>query len=156
MNVRKIFQVPGDTLYGALALLLLRLVAGLAFVFHGWPKIQSPFGWMGPDGFAPGFFQALAALAEFGGGVAWMLGLLTPLAAVGIAITMVVAFSFHAFMMGDPFVSYTGEGMSSPAAVYFCIAVVFLALGPGRFSLDRLIFGTRENAAEGGGELQPE
>ena len=37
-------------------------VAGLAFALHGWSKIQNPMGWMGPDAFAPGFMQALAAM----------------------------------------------------------------------------------------------
>ena len=47
-----------------------RLVAGTAFVLHGWPKIQNPTGWMGPDAPVPGALQAAAAVAEFGGGVA--------------------------------------------------------------------------------------
>lgn len=126
-----------------LALLLLRVVVGLAFMFHGWGKIQNPFGWMGPEGFAPGFLQALAALSEFGGGLALILGLLTPLACLGLGATMAVAFATHAFMRGDPFVSMTGGPASELAAVYFCIAMLLLALGPGRFSLDRAFFGKR-------------
>ena len=46
-------------------LLLLRIVAGLAFMFHGYSKIQSPFSWMGPEAGVPGFLQMLAAV--FGG-----------------------------------------------------------------------------------------
>ena len=56
---------------GAVGLLVLRIVAGLGFMFHGWGKIQNPFGWMGPDAFAPGFLQALAALSEFAGSEAY-------------------------------------------------------------------------------------
>jgi putative oxidoreductase len=37
-------------------LFLLRVVAGLAFILHGWGKIQNPFGWMGPDANIPGIF----------------------------------------------------------------------------------------------------
>jgi len=98
---------------------------------------------MGPEGFAPPVFQALAAVSEFGGGLAWILGLVTPLACLGIASTMAVAFSFHTFMRGDPFVSKTGGPSSELAAVYFCIALLLIALGPGRFSLDRRLFGPR-------------
>jgi putative oxidoreductase len=123
------------------ALLLLRVVAGLAFMIHGWPKIQNPFGWMGPEAFAPGVLQALAALAEFGGGLAWVLGLLTALASLGIACTMAVAFATHAFMRGDPFVSLTGGPSFELAAVFFSIALLLMMMGPGRFSLDQKFFG---------------
>src|SRR5688572_6397027 len=64
----------------AVGLLVLRLVAGTAMAFHGWPKIQHATSWMGADAAVPGVLQALAAIAEFGGGICWVLGLLTPLA----------------------------------------------------------------------------
>src|SRR5690242_9622712 len=76
---------------GAVGLLLLRLAMGAAFILHGWPKIQNPTGWMGPTADMPGALQALAAVAEFGGGAALVLGLLTPLAALGILCTMATA-----------------------------------------------------------------
>jgi len=141
MSITRVLSVPGHSTFADLALLLIRVVAGLAFMLHGWGKIQNPFGWMGPDGFAPGIFQALAALSEFGGGLAWILGLLTPLASLGIACTMAVAFSFHAVVRGDPFVSMTGGPSFELAAVYFCIALLLIAMGPGRLSLDRPLFG---------------
>ncbi len=121
---------------------LIRIVAGLAFMIHGWPKIQNPSGWMGPEGFAPAILQALAAISEFGCGLAWVLGLLTPLASLGIAATMSVAFSLHAFVRGDPFVSAGGPAYEL-ATIYFCIALVLMSAGPGRYSLDRKLFGRR-------------
>jgi putative oxidoreductase len=75
--------------------------------------------------------------------MAWILGLLTPLASLGIASTMAVAFSFHAVVRGDPFVSMTGGPSFELAAVYFCVALLLLAAGPGRVSLDRTLFGPR-------------
>jgi putative oxidoreductase len=33
---------------------------GTAFLFHGWPKAQNPFGWMGPEAPVPAFLQAMA------------------------------------------------------------------------------------------------
>lgn len=146
MDLKKLFTVPDTDTPQAAALLVLRFIAGLAFMFHGWGKIQNPFGWMGENAFAPGFLQALAALAEFGGGLAWILGLLTPLASLGLASTMVVATYMHAVMKGDPFVS-TGGGSYELAAVYLAISLVFLTVGPGKFSLDRKIFGGRPGAA---------
>src|SRR3989344_5212626 len=128
-------------------LLVLRLVAGLAFMVHGYGKIQSPFSWMGPDATIPGFFQGLAALSEFGGGLAWILGLLTPLASFGLACTMTVAVYFHAAVLHDPFVSQgPGQGSYELASVYLCVSLLLLLAGPGRFSLDRAAFGENPGA----------
>ena len=124
-------------------LLLLRLVAGAAFLHHGYGKIQDPFGWMGPDAGIPGVFQALAALSEFGGGFAWMLGLLTPLASFGLACTMTVAVWMHAAVLRDPFVALQGGRSYELALLYFCVAVLLLLTGPGRYSVDRVVFGEK-------------
>ncbi len=143
MSIKRFYTVSEHSILADVALLLTRVVAGLAFTIHGWSKIQNPFGWMGPEGFAPGIFQALAAISEFAGGLAWILGLLTPLASLGIAATMAVAFSFHAFMRGDPFVSMTGGPSFELAALYFSLALLLIATGPGRVSFDRKLFGPR-------------
>jgi len=144
MNLRRFFTVPEHSTFASTALLLLRLVAGVAFMLHGWSKIQNPFGWM-PGDSTPGIFQALAALSEFGGGLAWILGLLTPLASLGILSTMTVAAGFHAIQRGDPFVGKGGPSWEL-AAIYFCIALVLIAVGPGRFALDRFVFGSRKES----------
>lgn len=128
-----------------LALLLIRLVCGYAFVLHGWGKIQHPINWMGPQSATPAVFQALAAFSEFGGGIALIVGLFTRLASLGILCTMGVAVYTHAVAMGDPFMNPKGGSSFEPASVYFCVAVVLLAAGAGRFSLDKLIFGDRAN-----------
>jgi putative oxidoreductase len=127
----------------SIGLLILRLAAGLAFMHHGYGKIQNPFGWMGPAAGVPALFQALAALSEFGGGLAWMLGLLTPLAAFGLACTMAVAVRLHAFVLHDPFVAQGPGGSYELAAVYLCVSLLLLLAGPGRFSLDQLFFGEK-------------
>lgn len=131
----RVGSVPERTSYG---LLVLRLIAGLAFIFHGWGKIQSPFSWMPPEAGVPSFLQFLAALSEFGGGICWILGLLTPLASLGILCTMAVAAYMHAIVRGDPFV---GPGGSYElATVYIAVALLLILAGPGRFSLDKKIF----------------
>lgn len=126
------------------ALLLLRLVVGAAFVLHGWGKIQNPMGWMGPQAPVPGVFQLLAAIAEFGGGIGLILGLITPLAALGIACTMAVAVLTHLTVMKDPFVNATGGSSYELASVYLSISILLLMVGPGRFSLDSKVFGERK------------
>lgn len=141
MNIKCLFSTCPCPKTQDFALLALRVVAGLAFVLHGWPKIQNPFGWMGPDSFAPAIFVALAALSEFGGGIAWMLGFLTRLASLGIASTMVVAVYVHAVLKGDSFVGKPGEGSYELALVYLCIAALLFATGPGKHSVDNFLAG---------------
>lgn len=121
-------------------LLLMRVVVGIAFMIHGWGKIQNPFAWAGPESPIPGLFLGLAALAEFGGGLALILGLLTRLASFGIACTMLVAVYMHMIVMGDPFVS-NGGGSYELAAVFLSIALFLIANGPGRYSIDHKFCG---------------
>ena len=128
---------------GAFGLLVLRIVTGLAFTMHGWGKIQSPggpFHWMDqmPDA-PPGPVQALAVLAEFGGGIALIVGFLTPLAAFLIAGTMTVALAKVHLPHGDPFVSVGGPSFE-PAAGYLAQMIMFLLVGPGMLSVDALLF----------------
>ena len=127
---------------GAAGLFLLRAVVGSALMFHGFSKIQNPFGWMGPDSWAPPPLQALASLSEFGGGLALVLGLLTPLACLGILCTMGTAMTMVHLAHGDPFVAGRGGGGSYELAlVYFSVALTILLLGPGKYSIDALLFG---------------
>lgn len=109
---------------------------GVAFIFHGWPKIQNAFSWMPPGAPIPGFLQFLAAFSEFGGGIALVLGVLTRLNALGLVITMLVAALFH-ISKGDPFVGYGSSW--EPAAVYTVLSIMFLLVGPGDYSLDKML-----------------
>ena len=139
--MRKLFYCDTVGPVGSVGLLVLRVVMGAAFVLHGWGKIQNPMGWMGPEATIPGIFQALAAVAEFGGGMALIVGLLTRLASLGITSVMVVALATVHLPMGHPFVGKPGGPSFELPAVYLACAVLFFLLGPGRVSLDALLFG---------------
>ena len=140
--MRHLFYCDTVGRLGSTGLLLLRLVVGAAFLFHGWPKIHNPLGWMGPEASMPGILQFLVALAEFGGGMALIVGLLTRLALLGIATNMIVAIGMVHLPHGDPFVSKAGGRSYELAAVCLACVILFLLLGPGRFSFDALLFGS--------------
>ncbi|MCI0618182.1 DoxX family protein [bacterium] len=145
-NLKRYLQTVHHATLASSALLLLRLIMGIAFTYHGWGKIQNPFAWVPPQApvSIPSFFQFLASLSEFGGGIALILGFLTPIASFGLVCTMSVAVYFHSIVMKDPFVNMTGGSSYEPALVYLGISILFLAFGPGKFSLDSKIFGGRK------------
>jgi putative oxidoreductase len=142
----------GDIVTGraAVGLLIVRVVFGAALMMHGWQKIQSPggmFGWMRGSPVPP-FLQGLAAFAEFGGGLAWILGLLTPLAALGVIVNMLVAILM--VHRNDPFVGRPGSPSMETAALYLAAALLLLLAGAGAVSLDALWM-RRQRVAEGAG-----
>lgn len=143
-KMKSCFQRPPLSKCASAALLLLRIIAGSAFIIHGFAKMHAPTSWMGPEATVPGFLQFLAAFAEFGGGIAWIIGLLTPLASLGIAITMTVATYVMMVAMAAPFVNLTGGMSGELGLTFFAIAVLLMIMGPGKFSLDVKIFGERE------------
>ena len=146
--MREYLDTPGVGRLGSVGMLVLRLVMGTAFVLHGWSKIQSPLSWMGPDTDVPGILQALAALSEFGGGMALIVGLLTRLASLGIAAVMVGAMIIVHIPQGHPFVGKGGGPSYELSAVYLACAALFLLLGAGRFSLDAILRNRRHRAKE--------
>ena len=66
------------------------MFAGVAFVLHGWGKVADVSGFAAEQG-VPVVLGAAAAYVQFIGGLLLVVGLLTPLAAFGIGVTMVVA-----------------------------------------------------------------
>lgn len=118
-------------------LLFLRVYAGLALMQHGQSKIANPLHWMDRSADAPpAFLQLLAAVSEYLGGLALALGLVTPLAALGVACTMAYATWVHV-SRGDPFVGRPAS--FEPALGYFVTALLLLLAGPGSYSLDAMI-----------------
>lgn len=138
--MQKIFHFAGGRV--GVGLLILRFVVGMGLMSHGWFKIQKPFAWMGGGG-APGFLQALAAVSEFCGGLAIVLGFLTPLAALGVLCTMIGAWYFA--NRGNPWLSLNPKAKTFElAALYGSLAITLIFTGPGLFSLDALIWNRKK------------
>jgi putative oxidoreductase len=125
--------------------LALRLPLGIIFAAHGAQKLFGWFGgyglegtgqWMASIGLEPGVLMAaLSGSAEFFGGVALILGLLTRPAALVLAVTMLVAiFSVH--ISNGLFMSNDGYefGLALLAGT-----VSLLISGGGRASVDAVI-----------------
>lgn len=124
----------------SIGILFVRVVTGAAFIFHGWPKIQKPLNWMGENADMPAALQAAAAVAEFGGGILLIPGLITAVSSLLLAVTMAVATYVVHISSGHPFVA-AGKPSYELSLVYLSITVLLLLAGPGMFSLDRVIFG---------------
>jgi putative oxidoreductase len=119
-----------------LSLALFRIFAGLSLALaHGIKKVPPSEGFIehtGDLGFPlQEFFAYAAGLSEFAGALLLVIGLFTRPAAFFVAITLFVAgFINHA---NDPF------GTAEKAYLYFAIAMLYLILGSGRFSVDSWI-----------------
>jgi putative oxidoreductase len=129
----------------ASGLLLIRLVVGLLLVGHGAQKLFGWFGgygpkgtggWMESIGIKPGVFMAVAAgLMELLGGALFALGLLTPLAALLITVTMLGAiFKVH----GPNGIWATANGYEYPL-VLIAVAIGIALTGAGSYSIDALL-----------------
>ena len=128
-----------------LGLAILRIFRGLSMAFsHGLGKIPPSSGFLegvAKMGFpAPGLFAWSAGISEFGGGILLALGLLTRPASFFIGCTMLVAaFLRHA---ADPY------GRKERALLYLAVAVAYLLVGAGRYSVDSWIRSRSRRAAE--------
>jgi len=116
-----------------LALLVLRLVLGAIMIGHGYPKlfalshqVESVRG-LG----LPGWLAFFSVAAEFLGGVAVLVGLLTRLAALGILINMAVAIGKVHWKNG-----LMGKGGYEYALSLAAIAFALILFGAGPIALD--------------------
>lgn len=139
-----------DRILNDTALLLIRLMVGIVFVFHGSQKVFGIFGGHGVEGFAA-YLSSLnipfpllnawaAALTELLGGIALLLGTGLRIAAVPLTITMLVA----AFLANSHAFDAQEGGMEYPLTLAVIVASLGLA-GPGRFNARNLFRATIRN-----------
>ena len=127
-----------------LVLLVLRCGIGAVMLAHGLNhiygggKIAGTAGWFESLGMRPGRVHAwLASLSEVAGGIALVLGLLTPLGGAAVVGVMLVAWITNHRGNGF-FIFRPGEGweyVMTLTLIGFALAVV----GPGEWSLDEAL-----------------
>lgn len=139
-----IFLAVSNRRLGA-ALLLLRLFVGIAFIQHGSGKLMHPSEFAAEFGI-PVWLGLATMLTQFIGGILLILGVLTPMAALSIAGTMIPATIFL-IQRGEPFINPTGHSWENSA--FYLVAGICLALsGAGRWSLDACLFGRKASRAD--------
>jgi putative oxidoreductase len=101
----------------------------------------------------PGFNAALAGATETFGGLLLVVGLASRLTAIPVAITMAVAYLTADFEAVTSFFSNPDKFVQAAPFPFLLAALVVLAFGPGRFSLDAWIsrMVTRRHAPEPAG-----
>jgi putative oxidoreductase len=124
----------------SLGIALVRVMAGIIFVAHGYQKFfvfgldgaTNAFTQMGVP--APSITAPLVAVVELGGGIALILGLLTRLSALALAIDMLVAIALVRIKGG--FFNPNGAEFE----MLLCVACVALVVaGAGAMSVDEAI-----------------
>ena len=121
--------------YKDVGLLLLRLILGVVFIYHGWAKvtnIEGTLGFFSSIGLGSTALVYLAAYGEFLGGILMILGLWTRLVAPVLVIIMAVAIQ----------TVHLKNGFSAAAGGYeFALTLLVVSdaagmLGAGKYSVD--------------------
>ena len=122
-----------------LGLLVLRLALGIAFMFHGYPKLISDTPhWlqMFPKMGFPGYYAYIAGVLELFGGGLLVIGLLTRGAALLLAIEMGIALA----RVHIPAVGIYAVGKYELPLVFGAAALALATTGAGVISFDAFTF----------------
>jgi len=132
------------------AVLVLRLMLGIVFYFHGMQKFTTMYGGYGFSGTLgfftdklgiPVIFAVLAILAEGLGWLGLISGLLTRVAAFGITVNMIVAVYMLHWQNGifmNWFGNQKGEGFEFHLLAV-AIGIALMIKGGGAFSIDKVL-----------------
>lgn len=132
----------------SLGQLILRIIFGITFMAHGSQKLFGLFGGGGLTGTAsmmeglglhPSLLMAiLSGCGEFFGGLFLLIGLLTRPFAFVLIINMAVAI----LTVHLPHGFFGSAGGYEYPLLLLTVALMYLITGPGRYSIDKLIYNT--------------
>jgi putative oxidoreductase len=130
----------GITMNADAALLSIRIAAAMAFLFHGSGILFGLFGGPGPSQFAaemnfPVLAGYLVGLAQVGGAIAVLTGVLTRIGAACIAVVMLGAI----FLVHLPHGFDVRKGGVEYPLTQLLIALALLMAGAGRYSLANFV-----------------
>jgi putative oxidoreductase len=152
MKLKTLLLPPAGDARITLALLILRLFVGLAFIQHGSGKLTHPADFAAEFGI-PVWLALITMFTQLTSGILLIVGALTPLAALAIAGTMVTATNFL-IHRGEPFINPAGHSWGNSA--FYLMAGVCLALsGAGSWSVDGWLFGRADSSVAAGASPMP-
>ena len=120
------------------ALLALRALAGLVFVWSGFTHAREPEGSSKDLGLPKGFVLVLG-IVEFLAGLGIAGGLLTRLSCIGLMIVMLGAIHRKAFVWHSGFWGKGSQGWHYDLLL-FLISLTIFATNGGEWTIDRLLF----------------
>ncbi len=141
---RRFFSTEG--LWQNNGLALIRIITGLLMAYHGWEvfertKMDEYLKWDVIKGLpAPEFMVYLGKSMELASGIFIALGLFTRLAALFMALTML----FICFKVGNGKFWYEDQH----PFIFALLAIVFFFTGAGRWSIDHLLFHSKNKVAD--------
>ena len=133
-------------------LAILRIVLGIAMLVHGWSKLNGGVdnvagffgGMLGIP--APGLMAWVVTIVELVGGILLVVGFLTQIAGILIALDMLGVIFFAYLLRGTPFIE-NGAVSWEKEAVFGAAALCIALAGPGAWAVDDVVAGNRTRVA---------
>ncbi len=134
----------------SLGLLILRLATGITLVVHGWQKyfefglagVQKSFAGMNVP--FPEVTAVYQSTLELAGGIALIVGLVTRIIGALVAISM----GFAAFAVHLSAGFFVADGGYELVMLIGAAGLALAFTGPGRVSIDGMLFGRNRNRTE--------
>ena len=142
------FDVRVTARYG---LAILRIVLGIAMLVHGWSKlsggVDNVAGFFGRQlGIpAPQLMAWVVTIVELVGGILLVVGFLTRIVGILIALDMLGAILFAYLLRGAPFID-RGQISWEKEVVFAAAALCIVLAGPGAWSVDDVVAENRTRA----------